>query len=64
MNETDRAFDGLEKPRSVPYRGPLVWIRPVTPALLGLDPMFDSLRSDRSFQNLLLRPVRKEAAQK
>ncbi len=50
--ETDRAIDALEKLRAVPYRGPLVWVRPLTPALLGLDPMFDSLRDSPHFQRL------------
>ena len=52
MGEPDRAIAELEKLLSIPYRGPLVWVRPITPALLRLDPMFDPLRKDPRFQKL------------
>ena len=50
--ESDRAIDAIEKLRTVPYRGPLVWVRPLTVALLRLDPMFDSLSDNPRFQRL------------
>jgi hypothetical protein len=50
MEEPDRAIAATEKLLSIPYRGPLVWVRPFTPALFRLDPMFDPLRNDPRFQ--------------
>jgi len=36
-----------------PYPGALAGNAPITPALLRLDPMFDSLRADPRFQRMI-----------
>ena len=51
MGEPDRAIDALQKLLSTSYDGTLVGA-PLTPALLRLDPMFDSLRNNPRFQKL------------
>jgi hypothetical protein len=43
----------LEKLLSMPYEAPLAANPPLTPALLRLDPMFDSLRNNPRFQKLV-----------
>ena len=48
--EPDRATAALQKLLSLPYNGTIT--KPLTPALLRLDPMFDPLRNDLHFQQL------------
>src|SRR6266496_2108463 len=57
--EPDRAIAALRKLLSVPYTGPLASNVPLTPALLRLDPMFDPLRNDPRFQELISKPIPK-----
>jgi tetratricopeptide (TPR) repeat protein len=51
--ERDRAIASLEVVLNKPYAGPLATNTPITPALLRLDPMFDSLRADPRFQRMI-----------
>jgi TolB-like protein/class 3 adenylate cyclase/Tfp pilus assembly protein PilF len=59
MGEPDRAIAALEKLLSIPHSGHLDRSLPLTPALLGLDPMFDRLRNDPRFQKLVASPALK-----
>ena len=54
LGEPDRAISALQQLLSIPYAGPFGV--PLTPALLRLDPMFDSLRNDARFQKLVASP--------
>jgi serine/threonine protein kinase/Tfp pilus assembly protein PilF len=53
MGDPDRAMVALQKLLSIPYDGALASGVPLTPALLRLDPMFDSLRNDSRFEKLV-----------
>jgi TolB-like protein/Tfp pilus assembly protein PilF len=54
LGDRDRAVVTLKKLLSVPYAGALLAATPCTSALLRLDPMFDLLRDDQRFQQLLI----------
>ena len=51
FGENSRAISTLTQLLQMPYDS-LVYLTPVTPALLRLDPIWDSLRSDPRFQKL------------
>src|SRR5881396_779960 len=53
IGQSDRSISMLEKLLSMPYEAPLAANPPLTPALLRLDPMFDSLRNNPRFEKLV-----------
>ena len=52
IGEQDRAIETIQILLSKPYSGVTARTLPLTPALLRLDPMFDSIRNDPRFQKL------------
>jgi tetratricopeptide (TPR) repeat protein len=52
LGENSRAISILARLLQTPYAGYLYFPLPITPALLRLDPLWDSLRADSVFQRL------------
>jgi TolB-like protein/Tfp pilus assembly protein PilF len=58
IGENSRAISTLTRLLQTPYGGWLYSPAPITPALLRLDPIWDPLRADPTFQNLCQEPNR------
>jgi TolB-like protein/Tfp pilus assembly protein PilF len=56
IGENSRAISTLTRLLQTPYGGWLYSPAPITPALLRLDPIWDPLRADPTFQNLCQEP--------
>jgi tetratricopeptide (TPR) repeat protein len=52
VGENDRAISTLTRLLQTPYASSFYGLGPITPALLRLDPFWDSLRGDPAFQKL------------
>jgi serine/threonine-protein kinase len=52
FGENSRAISTLTRLLKTPYKSWVYGLRPITPALLRLDPLWDPLRSDPAFQKL------------
>jgi len=52
LGEKNLAISTLSRVLQTPYRTLVYSAAPITPALLRLDPLWDSLRSDPAFQKL------------
>jgi TolB-like protein len=53
FGESSRPISTLTRLLQTPYGGGWLYITPVTPALLRLDPLWDPLRADPAFQKLV-----------
>jgi len=56
FGEDSRAISTLTRLLQTPYSSDFLYPTPITPALLKLDPTWDSLRDDPGFQKLISEP--------